>query len=73
MLTRRTSIDRIPLSIAVMHPAKQVIHDALLRRGDTEATAEGRAIALIDLLIRGRYIVRTKEQRVAQCSYEALE
>jgi hypothetical protein len=56
-----------------MHPAKQVIHDALLRRGDTEAAAEGRAIALIDLLIRGRYIVRTKEQRVAQCSYEALE
>lgn len=42
---------RIPTHIAAEHPACDLIKRMLMRRGDVEGVAHGRAIALVEALI----------------------
>jgi hypothetical protein len=50
---------RVPTRIAAAHPACDLITRMLMRRGDSEAMARGRAIALVEALIDTK-MLRTK-------------
>lgn len=52
------------LVIGSVHPAKQIVQDALVRRGDAEGVAQGRALAIVDLLLRGGWLKRDRNSEV---------
>lgn len=43
--------ERVPTHIAAKHPACDLIKRMLMRRGDGEGMAQGRAIALVEALL----------------------
>jgi hypothetical protein len=69
MRRHSTQIENIPLFVAVMHPATKVIKDALIRRGDPEAVANGRYRAHRSSDSRWPY----KEDAGADCSPTSVQ
>lgn len=48
---------RVPSHIAAEHPATDLIKRMLVRRGDVEVVAQGRAIALVEALLDTRMLL----------------
>ncbi len=60
--SQTTSRDRPPLIPVILeasaHPARGVVADMLVRRGDDAGAADGRAIAIVEMLLRMKMLRR---------------
>lgn len=62
-----------PIVLAADHPIMTLVTDALVRRGDVRGIAEGRAIAIVELMMRAGWISIASPSQPAPSALAAIE